>query len=453
MRPLSPNDRAACSEAGVEIVSVPPLEVVVASRWLSSSYRLYRALRGSEYDALVFEGHAAYCTARARQLGIDFDGASIVVRFEGVPGRTRGFLPLAGVGELVTQRLVLELADSVVCDDGWLEWWEQQGWAVPHRRYVWSGHEGEASGRRWADVLQPIPATLSVADAPTLVTVVVPVHERTVYLDLCLEALARQTQLPLEVIVADDGSSSQSTVAYLAELERRPWPWTLCVLRLPHAGVASARNAGARVATGDAVLFVDDDDVPFDELIEVLVRGRRSSGADVIVAGARVFRGEGRPRAMPADKITIGFGEPRELGLLGNHFGHPTCLWPRGLFEDGGFREVFFEDWELLARATLQGARVVATPEPLFWYRHVSRGRFTSATATRREEGRFAIAELYADHLPDGMRLLPMLVTGAYGELDHGDRAAQVRPSSFVGRARRLAAHAVRRTRRIGRMS
>jgi CDP-glycerol glycerophosphotransferase len=309
-------------------------------------------------------------------------GAEIAVEQADETGERPDFLPLDRVGELVTEDIVQDLLK------------EQPG-----------------AGRE-----------------PPNVSVVVAFHERTDYLDHCLDALARQTYPALEVVVADDGSTSRAATDYLAELEGRQYPWPFRVLRLPRGGVAATRNRAAEASSHGTLLFVDDDDVPYDTLVEVLAGGWAAAGVDVVAAGSRVFRGEGAPTASPGDKITISFGNARELGLLGNHFG-TCCLWSRSTFERlGGYRDVFYEDWEVLARASLQGARIAGSPDPLYWYRITAGSRFSGASQAKRETGRAAIAELYASRLPDDMRLLPYLTVGAYAELDRSSARAPAPP-------------------------
>ena len=78
---------------------------------------------------------------------------------------------------------------------------------------------------------------------------------------MVVEALARQDTVDhaqLEVIVVDDGSVERAETV----LSKLSPPFRLRVLREPHSGVAKARNAGWRVATGEVVLFLDDDVIP-----------------------------------------------------------------------------------------------------------------------------------------------------------------------------------------------
>jgi GT2 family glycosyltransferase len=378
--PLDAERAATCRAAGIEVVDAPQIDVQPVSRWLTEGYRLYSAVRDAGYDRLIFRGHDAYCALRARHLGVAFSGTEIAVEHVDEDGERPDFLPMDRVGELVTEQIVHELLN-----------------------------EQPAAGR----------------EVPS-VSVVVAFHERTNYLDQCLDALTRQTHPALEVLVADDGSMSRAAADYLSELEGRQYPWPFRLLRFPRGGVAATRNRAADAASHDTLLFVDDDDVPYETLVEVLARGWAAAGVDVVAAGSRVFRGEGAPSPAPGDKITIPFGNARELGLLGNHFGSVCCLWSRGTFERlGGFRDVFYEDWEVLARASLQGVRIAGSPDPLYWYRIAAGSRFSGASPAKRATGRAAIAELYESRLPEDMRLLPHLTAGAYAELD---RIAQNAP-------------------------
>ena len=83
------------------------------------------------------------------------------------------------------------------------------------------------------------------------VAVIVPVHNGARHLATCLAALVRQHVPPPEIIVVDDGSTDESAAI------ARTFPCRLLVQE--RRGVAAARNAGGRAATGDLLLFVDAD--------------------------------------------------------------------------------------------------------------------------------------------------------------------------------------------------
>ena len=88
-------------------------------------------------------------------------------------------------------------------------------------------------------------------------SIVVPTYDRETALTACLDALAA-TALPAgaaEVIVVDDGSPRPVADVVAAFAPRLP----LRTCRQRNAGPAAARNAGARDARGDRLVFLDDD--------------------------------------------------------------------------------------------------------------------------------------------------------------------------------------------------
>jgi hypothetical protein len=406
------------------------LDVEVTPPYLTRSYACYRALREQEFAVAVFPdgGGHAYCAARARETGTALSRTRVVVdcvapTFRAIDVERRRFLSKNLLGTAVAERLALELADGYLCALPEIdEWLRAARWRLPPRLNSPLQSNG-GSG----DVTPP-------RERP-LVSVVVPYHERTQYLPFCLDGLARQTYVPLEVILADDGSASAAARAQLGEIEQRTWPWPLRVIRLPVGGPEEARNGGWQAANGELVTFIDDDDVPFDDMVETLWRGRETSGADVSVGGGRFFRGDGVPMPHRGDVIRIPLCDPHELGLISNQYGGPVALWPRTLVESlGGFTASPVEDWLLLARANLRGARLTAPPDPVFWYRQTAAGRHSPDPAKMRDAGVRQLADVFAERLPDDLRLLPLLAAGAYAELER--RALAKRPRTLVLRSR-----------------
>jgi glycosyltransferase involved in cell wall biosynthesis len=88
---------------------------------------------------------------------------------------------------------------------------------------------------------------------PLRMSVIVPVRDGGRAFRECLEALARSTRPPDEVIVVDDASTDGSAQAASDHGAR--------VIRetAGPVGPARCRNLGARVATGDVLVFIDAD--------------------------------------------------------------------------------------------------------------------------------------------------------------------------------------------------
>ena len=105
------------------------------------------------------------------------------------------------------------------------------------------------------------------------ISVVVPVRNAGRELQLCLEALSRQSlsKDQYEVIVVDDGSVDDSV-----EVAKR---WAVRIIRQERKSAAAARNRGVREARGEIVVFTDADCTADEKWLEKLVRPLHN-GAD-----------------------------------------------------------------------------------------------------------------------------------------------------------------------------
>jgi glycosyltransferase involved in cell wall biosynthesis len=87
------------------------------------------------------------------------------------------------------------------------------------------------------------------------VSVVVPTYERPEQLPGALKTALGQTVDSLEVVVVDDGSTTDYAAETVAGYER-----ARCIRHDQNRGVAAARNTGIEAASGAYVAFLDDDD-------------------------------------------------------------------------------------------------------------------------------------------------------------------------------------------------
>ncbi len=91
----------------------------------------------------------------------------------------------------------------------------------------------------------------------TLISIVIPTHNRQNLLLETLHYVLRQYEVELEILVVDDGSTDLMAEAILELADSR-----IRVLRNETArGVSAARNQGIDEAQGEWVAFLDDDDL------------------------------------------------------------------------------------------------------------------------------------------------------------------------------------------------
>lgn len=99
---------------------------------------------------------------------------------------------------------------------------------------------------------------------PLSVSVVMPTYNRREMLRTSLEGLARQ-DYPLElfeVVVVSDGSTDGTNEMLKEFVAAGTFPYRLRPIVQENAGPARARNRGIQEATGDIIVFIDDDVEP-----------------------------------------------------------------------------------------------------------------------------------------------------------------------------------------------
>ncbi|KAG6041157.1 hypothetical protein E4U41_005795 [Claviceps citrina] len=92
------------------------------------------------------------------------------------------------------------------------------------------------------------------------VTVIIPTFNTGLYLGECISSIREHAiGVEIEAIIVDDGSTDETTVRVMGELESQP---DLHIIRHgTNRGAQAARNTGLEAATGECVVCVDGDDV------------------------------------------------------------------------------------------------------------------------------------------------------------------------------------------------
>ena len=243
-----------------------------------------------------------------------------------------------------------------------------------------------------------------VAPSPHI-TVCLTHYERPAMLASALASLRQQTYDDFDVVLIDDGSTSEEARNYLDSLragfEQRGWQ----LIRQENAYLGAARNAAARHARGEYLLFMDDDNIAKPDELAVFARAAARTGADVLTTVSDVFQGDAEtPVPSVSRHLWIPLGSAPSLGVFRNAFGDANALVRKATFERvGGFTEDYgigHEDWEFFARAVLSGARLMLIPEPLFWYRVGLQSMLQSGQAAVNDARSI---RPYQEKLPDGL--------------------------------------------------
>lgn len=226
-------------------------------------------------------------------------------------------------------------------------------------------------------------------------SVIVPVRDAAATLPVQLRALAAQRFVGRwEVVVADNGSVDDTVAVAAGFADRFP---SLRVLDAgDRRGVNHARNAGARVARGRLLAYVDAD----DEVAPGWLAAIAAAGDAAEVVGGALDQDALNPSpaaAIPA-RLTAEGRLPTSLGFLPFAVGANLAVRADVLRRIGGWDERYrlgANDVDLSWRAQLAGHRLAFAPDAVVRYRHRADLRSIARRAVAHERANVQLYRAY----------------------------------------------------------
>ena len=117
------------------------------------------------------------------------------------------------------------------------------------------------------------------------VSIIIPVYNAEDYLCRCLDAIINQTYKNIEVIAINDGSSDNSRD--ILDNYANKYKGLICPYHQENIGVSLTRNKGIQLATGDYLMFMDNDDYIDIDYVEKFVDEISKNDDDVVIGGYR----------------------------------------------------------------------------------------------------------------------------------------------------------------------
>jgi glycosyltransferase involved in cell wall biosynthesis len=230
--------------------------------------------------------------------------------------------------------------------------------------------------------------------SPTF-SVVIAAYQAAEFVGEAVQSALDQDPSPVEVIVGDDGSTDDLDAALA------PFGTRVRKVRIEHAGEAAAKNAGAAVAVGDFLAFLDADDryLP-GRLAAIASLARAQPDLDVITTDAYLVN-DGRVVGRSyGPSFRFAWNDQRSAILRRNFVLGNAAVRRSRFAKIGGFDPAvaYTTDWDLWVRLVFDGARIGFVDEPLATYRlhpasmsarraEMSRGRLeTLARAAARDD-------------------------------------------------------------------
>lgn len=223
------------------------------------------------------------------------------------------------------------------------------------------------------------------------VSVIIPTRNRSRLLKRTVSSVRSQYGVALEVIVVDDGSSDNTV-----EMIRGMNDARITIVGEPISrGVSAARNRGVRLATGEWIAFLDDDDL--------WAPGKLANQLAVVRGSDRIWACSGSISVTDTLRIVAGTPPPsaeilsRDLPFrncvpagASNVIVHRDELARAGLFDEG-LRHM--ADWDLWIRLGALGLPALVAEPDVAYRLHAANA---SADAEQIEREVSVIEERYA---------------------------------------------------------
>jgi glycosyltransferase involved in cell wall biosynthesis len=169
------------------------------------------------------------------------------------------------------------------------------------------------------------------------ISVIVPIYNKELYIEKCLNSILQQTLSEIEIILIDDGSTDNSVNVINTFKDSR-----INLIRQKNKGASSARNCGIKIATGEYIAFVDADDYIENTMYEKMYTTAENLNSDIIVCQFRKYNSTGTLFE------TNSLDETFESILLGKSF---SVMWnkiyKRSLFTENNIsfmENIYYED-------------------------------------------------------------------------------------------------------------
>lgn len=206
-----------------------------------------------------------------------------------------------------------------------------------------------------------------------LISVIMLTYNRENFVEKAIKAILSQTYTNFEFIIVDNGSQDKSgeICDRMALTDER-----IKVIHVDKGTIGFGRNVGLNHANGDYITFVDDDDIAYPEMLELLVNLIEQGEHDISVCGSH--RDEdgivSNKYVFEGTRVFTGADGVKELlrRELYNS-ANPTKLFKRRLFQTLRYDELGkYDDIRVMYKLFAEADSVIANGKPMYcFYRHI----------------------------------------------------------------------------------
>lgn len=114
------------------------------------------------------------------------------------------------------------------------------------------------------------------------ISIIIPIYNGEKFISKCIDSILKQTYKHFEIICINDGSKDAS-LKILKEYEKKDK--RIRVFDQSNSGIAKTRNRGIEKATGEYIMFIDNDDYIDETYVETYVNNIENGKYDMVIGG------------------------------------------------------------------------------------------------------------------------------------------------------------------------
>jgi len=208
-------------------------------------------------------------------------------------------------------------------------------------------------------------------DDNALVSIIIVNYNGKNHLEECLKSLMQENYKKTEVILIDNNSTDGSI-----EFVKRNYPSVIIKKLEKNYGFAEPNNIGARIASGDFLLFLNNDTIPKPDFITELIHAIKND-PEITICQSLLLRPDGKIDSSGDFVDTLGRAYsshdlPKNTRRILSARAASMMVRKKDFFDLGGFDKKFFvsfEDVDIGWRASLWGYKVVVVPKSVVYHK------------------------------------------------------------------------------------
>ena len=246
------------------------------------------------------------------------------------------------------------------------------------------------------------------------VSVIIPIYNVEKYLKECIESALSQTHKAIELILVDDGSTDNSPKICdeFARADSR-----IKVIHKTNGGLASARNAGLRNATGEWIMMLDGDDTIDPDTLGKCIAATEEYNSDFVRFGMKfkypnkTINKQHQPQKDKSSYLCNVIARKAPLNICGGLYKKSLFDMINPAFVDG---INFGEDYSVIARLLYYASNPVILTDCLYNYNQQNQNSYVHHIKWEYMEQLICAEKLNYEFFVgrDGGKYLPFLKMG-----------------------------------------